>query len=156
MKRIMLLLAMLFAGITFVSAQNADLQKWIQKDDVYHQTERQTKSPKVANVIRDAGIYLEKSANYQYAAIGLAGVGVLTSTIGSVATIRSSDYYADDKDNEKLKRDNNTRKACYIGAGVCAIAAICCEIASINYKLKAGRSLQLYTTGTGGGLAYTF
>lgn len=157
MKRIMLLLAILFAGTIFVSAQqNADLQKWIQKDDVYHQVERKSKSPKVSNVIKDAGFYLEKSAKLQYTAIGLAGVGVLTSTIGSVVTIRSSDYYEDDEEHKKLKRDNNIRKACYIGAGICAVAAICCEFASINYKLKAGRSLQMYTTGTGGGLAYTF
>lgn len=156
MKKIMLLLAVLFAGTTILSAQNTDLQKWVQKDGTYYQAEKKAKSPKVSNVIKDAGFYLEKSANYQYAAIGLAGVGVLTSTIGSVITIRDSDYYLDDEDYKKQKRDNNTRKACYIGAGVCAIAAICCEIASINYKLKAGRSLQMFTTGTGGGLAYTF
>lgn len=154
MKRIMLLLAILFAGTIFVSAQqNADLQKWIQKDDVYHQVERKSKSPKVSNAIKDAGFYLEKSAKLQYTAIGFSGASACLSIAGALMT----DKIESIKEEPYIKiKSNHGRTACYVGAGICAITAICCEIASINYKLKAGRSLQMYTTGTGGGLAYTF
>lgn len=162
----MLLLAILFAGTIFVSAQqNADLQKWIQKDDVYHQVERKSKSPKVSNVINEAGIYLEKSAKLQYTAIGLAGGGALITGLGAIAfkdkTTNDVEYetkatYPDTNEPIIKKKTHPGRIACYVAGGLCGIAAICCQVASINYKLKAGRSLQMYTTGTGGGLAYTF
>ena len=153
MKKIMLLLAMLFAGIIVVSAQNADLQKWVQKDDVYHQTEKKVKTPKVSNVIKDAGFYLEKSAKLQYAAITLSGVG---TGLTIAAAFLNDKQDTDPKTNKPITKTNHGRTACYVGAGICAFSAICCEFASLNLKLKAGRSLQMYTTGTGGGLAYTF
>lgn len=146
----MLLLAILFAGVTLVTAQNNDLQKWVNKDNVY--SDKQNKSRKGPNVVRDAGFYLEKSANYQYGAIGLSGASACLSIVGAFMT----DKVETNEKGEAHIKKNNGRTACYVGAGICAFAAICCEITSINYKLKAGRSLQLFTTGTGGGLAYTF
>lgn len=151
MKKIMLLLAITFAATTFVSAQNADLQKWIKKDNT-SQVGKTSKAKRAPNVIRDAGFYLEKSANYQYAAIGLSAAGTCLSIGGALM----ADKIETNSKGEVTMKKNSGRTACYVGAGICTLAAICCEITSINYKLKAGRSLKLYTNGTGGGLSYNF
>lgn len=156
MKKIIIMAILSFAISISISAQNTDLQKWANKAEGSKSLGESTKMP---NVIRDAGIYLEKSAKYQYAAIGCAGVG-LGLAIGS-SFIGTKDYKIEDFDNhedmeDKQKSDKNLRKGLLIGSGVCALTAICLEIASVNYKMKAGRSLRLYSTGTGGGLAYTF
>lgn len=150
MKKIIIMAMLSIAASISISAQNADLQKWANRVGSPTSTKTEKKTP---NVVKEAGFYLEMSAKYQYAAISLAGVG-------SGLAIAAS--FLDDK-VETIKEDpgfkikkNSTRTACYVGAGLCAVAAICCEFASINYKMKAGRSLRLFSNGTGGGLAYTF
>lgn len=150
MKKIIIIAMLSIAASISISAQNADLQKWANRVGSPTSTKTEKKTP---NVVKEAGFYLEMSAKYQYAAISLAGVG-------SGLAIAAS--FLDDK-VETIKEDpgfkikkNSTRTACYVGAGLCAVAAICCEFASINYKMKAGRSLRLFSNGTGGGLAYTF
>lgn len=150
MKKIIIMAMLSIAASISISAQNADLQKWANRVGSPTSTKTEKKTP---NVVKEAGFYLEMSAKYQYAAISLAGVG-------SGLAIAAS--FLDDK-VETIKEDpgfkikkNSTRTACYVGAGLCAAAAICCEFASISYKMKAGRSLRLFSTGTGGGLAYTF
>lgn len=158
MKKITITMALLFAVTIFVSAQNKELEKWAKKENA-QSSQSVTESRRRPNVVREAGFYLEKSAKYQYAAIGCAGVG-LGLAIGS-SFIGTKDYSDDDFDSQeamedKQKSDRNLQRGCLIGAGVCAVAAICCELVSINYKMKAGRSLRLFSNGTGGGLAYTF
>lgn len=154
MKKVMLLLAILFAGATYVSSQNADLQKWANKDDVYNDVKKSTKSTKVSNVIKDTGFYLEKSANYQYGAISCAGVGAALAITGAI--IGTTDYSEVENRLDKGESDRKTRRGLFIGSGISFAAAICCEFAAINYKLKAGQSLRMFSNGTGGGLAYTF
>ena len=150
MEKSILTVVLLFTTIFSISAQNADLQKWANRVDSQTSTNVEEKVP---NVVKEAGLYLEKSAKYQYAAISLAGVG----TGLAVAASFLDDKVESIKEQPGFKmKKNNTRTAYYVGAGICAVAAICCEFASINYKMKAGRSLRLYTTGTGGSLAYTF
>lgn len=158
MKKITITMALLFAVTIFVSAQNKELDKWAKKENT-QSSQSVSESRRRPNVVREAGIYLEKSAKYQYAAIGCAGVS-LGLAIGS-SFIGTKNYSLDDFDNQeamkdKQKSDRNLQRGCLIGAGVCAVAAICCELASISYKMKAGQSLRLFSNGTGGGLAYTF
>lgn len=151
----MLLLAVLFAGAACVTAQNTELQKWANKDDIYLDAH---KSKRKSNTVKDAGFYFEKSAKYQYGAISCAGVGAGLAIAGGV--IGTKVYKQEDNNiNEvydKLESDRKLRKGLFIGAGISFAAAICCEFASINYKLKAGRTLRMFSNGTGGGLAYTF
>lgn len=155
MKKVMLLLAVLFAGTTYVAAQNTELQKWANKNDTYSDSR---KSKKVSNTVKDAGFYMEKSAKYQYAAISCAGVG---AGLAIAAGIIGTKVYKQEDNNinevyDKLESDRKLRKGLFVGAGISFAAALCCEFASINYKLKAGRSLRMFSNGTGGGLAYTF
>lgn len=158
MKKIIATVALLFAVTIYVSAQSTELKKWVNKVETQTTTSVSTTKRK-PNVIKEAGFYLEKSAKYQYAAISCASVG-LGLAIGS-SFIGTKDYNIDDFDNQeamedKQKSNRNLQRGCLIGAGVCAVAAICCELVSINYKMKAGRSLRLFSNGTDGGLAYTF
>ena len=72
MKKITITMALLFAVTIFVSAQNKELDKWAKKENA-QSSQSVSESRRKPNVVREAGIYLEKSAKYQYAAIGLAG-----------------------------------------------------------------------------------
>lgn len=134
----MLLTAILFALTTIVTAQNYELQKWANKTGKTSTSTQYISKKNQSNCINDAGKYLEKSANYQYAGILLTGVGTACTLAGSVV--------------DKKEGQN----ACYIVGGISAFAALCCQFAAINYKLKAGRSLKLYANESGGGLAYIF
>lgn len=145
-------MALLFAVTIFVSAQNKELDKWAKKENT-QSSQSVSESRRRPNVVREAGIYLEKSAKYQYAAIGLAGIG--TGLAVAASFLDDKVEMIKEEPGIKMKK-NSTRTACYVGAGVCAVAAICCEFVSINYKMKAGHSLRLFSNGTGGGLAYTF
>lgn len=151
-------MALLFAVTIYVSAQSTELKKWVNKVETQTTTSVSTTKRK-PNVIKEAGFYLEKSAKYQYAAIGSAGVGAaLAITAGVIGT---KDYSYDDDSNtneiyDKIESDRKLRKGLFIASGISFAAAICCELVSINYKMKAGQSLRLFSNGTGGGLAYTF
>lgn len=158
MKKITITMALLFTVTFFVSAQNKNLEKWANQVNT-SSSQNVSESKRRPNVVREAGFYLEKSAKYQYAALGCAGVG-LGLAIGS-SFIGTKRYDPDDFDSQesiedKQKSDKNLQRGFLIGAGISFAAALCCEIASINYKMKAGRSLRLFSNGTGGGLAYTF
>lgn len=159
MKKIIATVALLFAVTIYVSAQNTELKKWVNKVETQTTTSVSTTKRK-PNVIKEAGFYLEKSVKYQYAAIGSAGVGAaLAITAGVIGTKVYS--YDDDNSNtndiyDKIESDRKLRKGLFIASGISFAAAICCEIAAINYKLKGGRSLRLFSNGTAGGLAYNF
>lgn len=152
MKKITITMALLFAVTIFVSAQNKELDKWAKKENT-PSSQSVSESRRRPNVVREAGIYLEKSAKYQYAAIGCAGVGTVLAITGGI--IGTNKYDSEDTE-KKYESDRKLRKGLFIGAGISFAAALCCEITAINYKLKAGRSLRLFSNGTGGGLAYTF
>nr|DAQ21194.1 MAG TPA: hypothetical protein [Caudoviricetes sp.] len=151
MKKITITMALLFAVTIFVSAQNKELDKWAKKENA-QSSQNVTESRRRPNVVREAGFYLEKSAKYQYAAIGCAGVGTTLTIISALIGTKDASGYTEDK----IKKDRNLRNGLYIASGACIITGICLEFASINYKMKAGRSLRLFSNGTGGGLAYTF
>lgn len=159
MKKITITMALLFAVTIFVSAQNKELDKWAKKEKA-QSSQNVSESRRRPNVVREAGFYLEKSAKYQYGAIGCAGVGAaLAITAGVIGTkvYKYDDDYANANEvSDKIESDRKLRKGLFIASGVSFAAAICCEIVAIKYKLKAGRSLRLFSNGTGGGLAYTF
>lgn len=159
MKKITITMALLFAVTIFVSAQNKELDKWAKKENA-QSSQSVSESRRKPNIVREAGFYLEKSAKYQYGAIGCVGVGAaLAITAGVIGTkvYKYDDDYANANEvSDKIESDRKLRKGLFIASGVSFAAAICCEIVAIKYKLKAGRSLRLFSNGTGGGLAYTF
>lgn len=141
MKRFYSIAVILFAA-TSLFAQNAELRKWAEKAP-------QSKPSVVVrnnNGLNKAGIYLEKSAKFQYNALICAGVGAGLSILGS-----STSEYAKNGDSQKSERN-----LYFIAGGCFGAAALVCSIMSIDYKLKAGRSLRVFSTGGGAGLAYSF
>lgn len=151
------MLAMVLSTTVNLSAQTDYLQKWVNKNEV-NQNESSSKTKKAQTVVKDAGYLLEKSAKYQYAAIGFAGAGTAMALYGGIVGTKKYDpeKYSIDEINKKTESNRKLRKGLFIGSGISFAVAICCEFAAIDYKLKAGRSLKLFSTGTGGGLAYTF
>lgn len=98
-----------------------------------------------------AGMQMQKGARYQYGAIGCA-----TASVGLfIGASCMQDGYKMEK-GELVKDKNKTRTTLMIGGGILAVAAVCCELYSIDLKMKAGRSIRLHANGNGGGLAYTF
>ena len=97
-----------------------------------------------------AGVYMNKSYNYQYGAIGCAGVSA-----GLLIGYGSLKDKFELNDNGKPKMTNKA-KGLIIGGSIFAITAIALEISAINYKTKAGKCLQLQATENGAGLAFVF
>lgn len=105
----------------------------------------------VKNDLDLAGLQLQQSAKYQYAAISLATVSA-GLFVGSAFLENDYSY----SKGEIIKKKNHTKTALLIGGGVCAVASILCELYAINLKMKAGKSIRLYANGNGGGLAFNF
>lgn len=151
-----ILLVVLFALLS-VSA-------FSQNDDLYFSKEK-TGIPERANVdvaktknnsyLELSGKYLEKSAKYQYAAIGCAAVSVGTSVFAGISM--TAKLPEDEQDPEKWYNDKrNAARTCYIVSGVVGVAAIICEFISIDYKLRSGRCIQLHASGNGVGVGVSF
>lgn len=105
----------------------------------------------VKNNLDLAGLQLQKSAKYQYGALGLATISA-GLFVGSAFLENDYSY----NKGEIIKEKNHTKTALLIGGGVCAVASILCELYAIDLKMKAGKSIRLYANGTGGGLTLNF
>lgn len=105
----------------------------------------------VKNDLDLAGLQLQKSAKYQYGALGLATISA-GLFVGSAFLENDYSY----NKGEIIKEKNNTKTALLIGGGVCAVASILCELYAIDLRMKAGKSIRLYANGTGGGLTLNF
>lgn len=139
-----LLVLLLIAFSTSVCAQESIVDMiWKKNNDKPVETTK--------NSLDLAGIQLQKGARYQYGAIGCA-----TASVGLfIGASFMQDGYKMEK-GELVKDKNKTRTSLMIGGGILAFAAVCCELYSIDLKMKAGRSIRLHANGNGGGLAYTF
>lgn len=129
------------------------------KDDLYQSfvngsgtIEKVAKKSKTDNPAEWAGMLLEKSAKAQYAAIGLSAV----SAGLFIGTSFMDDKYTISEKGELVKEENKSRKSMITAGCVCAVAAVISELVSIDFKMKAGKSLRLYATGNGGGMAFNF
>ena len=113
--------------------------------------------PKISKVpksnIGKAGFYLQKSAKLQYAAIGcsIASAGMIVAS-----TLIDDKFEVDKKSGEITTKKSGAKTALIVGGAASFVAAICCELISINYKMKSGKYLQLHTNGTGGSVALIF
>lgn len=122
MKKILLLL-FIFTSIS-VNSQN-----YIIKNDTIN----------INNQVSLSGKLIKQSCKYQYAAVGCAVTGGIFAVIA--ANIK---YKPSNPELYEVKDLNkNMKNGMYVIAGACGVAAICCEIISINLKMKAGKALEV-------------
>jgi len=86
------------------------------------------------NHLYKCGVYLEKSANYRYIALGSLAASIILSSAGS----------------------NNNKDLYYVISGIFLASSIVSTIISINYKLKAGKQLKISANGTSACISYTY
>ncbi|WP_321517486.1 hypothetical protein [uncultured Bacteroides sp.] len=112
----------------------SNLEKMDKKNISLHETNE--------SFLYKSGLYLEKSANYRYFALGSLAASLIFSSVGS-------------NSNENSESSSN-RDLCYIVSGVFLASSIVCTIISINYKMKAGKQLKISANGMSAYIAYTF
>jgi len=89
-----------------------------------------------------SGVFLVKSANYRYLALGSLAAAIIISSAGS-------------KSDENASSSNN--KNVYLAVGSLFLASsIVCTIISINYKMKAGKQLKISANGMSANVVYSF
>lgn len=102
------------------------------------------------SIMDQAGIYLNKSANFQYGALGSAAVSAgLLIGYGCM----TEKFELNDEGESKL---TGKAKGLIIGGSAFALLAIILEVSAIEYKIKAGKCLRLQANENGAGLAYVF
>jgi len=94
------------------------------------------------NHLYKCGVYLEKSANYRYFALGSLAAGIILSSAGS--------------NSNEAPDSNNNKDLYYVISGIFLTSSIVCTIISINYKLKAGKQLKISANGTSACISYTY
>lgn len=146
MKTILLLVLTVFTINTYAQESVLDLIKESKGQKI------QVNYPPQSN-IENAGFYLQRSAKLQYAAIGVSIVSI--STIVSSTLI--NDKYEINTQTGAVEKKNSTVKTGLLIVGATTfVAAVCCELVSINYKLRAGRYLQMRAKGAEGSIALIF
>lgn len=144
MNKIIFILLFTVLGINCYAQES--IAEMVFKSKSYQNT-----TEKVKNELDLAGIQLQKSAKYQYGAIGLATISAALF-IGSAFLENDYSY----NKGEIIKEKNHTKNSLLIGGGVCALASIICELYAIDLKMKAGKSIRIYANGKGGGLVLNF
>lgn len=162
MKKILFLLLLAFSANIYAQETVIDLFKSKEKRQaeaaIRKEKEKKKEKEEAAlwerkrpkTNIAKAGLYLEKSAKLQASALGF---GAISSGLLIWYGCMDDKFEYDNKGKSKL---TSKAKGLIAGGAICAIAAIGCEIASVNYKMKAGKCLRLHTNGNGVGLALTF
>lgn len=156
MKRIILLFVGMIALVCSISAQNSDLQKWVNKAGKGQNTISQPSISHSTSQMNEINRLMEKSTKFQCGAVTFAGVGAGLSIIGAIIGTKDYQDMPVEEIPDKADSDRKLRKGLFIGAGASFAVALCLEIVALDYKLKAGKSLKVFSNGTGGGLAYTF
>lgn len=154
MKSIILFFAFITTVVCSVSAQSSELQKWANKTGKGKSSLSQSSKSSEPVQTSDYRMFMEKSTKYQCGAVAFVGVGAGLSIAGALIGTKAPEDY--DGDSDKIDSDRKLRKGLFIGAGASFAVALCCEIIALDYKLKAGKSLKVFSNGTGGGLALTF
>ena len=135
------LFAILFALFAFISVTNAQRRN----DDLCAFSQRE-------NIVRIDSYekLLKKSRNFQYAAVGSAAASVGLF----VAYASQKEKFSPNEDGELKMKD----KAKYFlaGGGVFGAVALLLELQAINYRFKAGQSLNLKVNGEGAALSINF
>lgn len=154
MKKLLLAFMILSAANAF-SQESSTLDGWVNKirKEVKTANENTFDAKKSDNKTYSAGDFLEKSAKFQYAAIGsgvLSGVFVLAGV--------NADNWAAKGSTDKDRQDNikSARTPCYVLAAASGVSSLICTFLSIDYKMKAGKALKVSTNGLSGAITYNF
>lgn len=156
MKSIILFFAIITTVVCSVSAQSSELQKWANKTGKGKSSVSQSSKSSETVQTSDYRMFMEKSTKYQCGAVAFVGVGAGLSIAGALISTKDYQGLTNDEMQDKAKSDRKLRKGLFIGAGASFGIALCLEIIALDYKLKAGKSLKVFSNGTGGGLALTF
>lgn len=156
MKSIILFFAIIATVIGSVSAQSSELQKWANKTGKGKSSVSQSSKSSEPIQTSDYRMFMEKSTKYQCGAVAFVGVGAGLSIAGAIIGTKDYQDLPTEEMQDKANSDRKLRKGLFIGAGASFAVALCCEIIALDYKLKAGKSLKVFSNGTGGGLALTF
>lgn len=156
MKKYILFFAVIIATMCSASAQNSDLQKWVSKANKGQNATSQPSISHSSSQMNEINRLMEKSTKFQCGAVTFAGVGAGLSIIGAIIGTKDYQDLPVEEIPDKADSDRKLRKGLFIGAGASFAVALCLEIVALDYKLKAGKSLKVFSNGTGGGLAYTF
>lgn len=156
MKSIILFFAIITTVVCSVSAQSSELQKWANKTGKGKSSVSQSSQSSETVQTSDYRIFMEKSTKYQCGAVAFVGVGAGLSIAGALISTKDYQDLTPEEMQDKTKSDRKLRKGLFIGAGASFGIALCLEIIALDYKLKAGKSLKVFSNGTGGGLALTF
>lgn len=156
MKRIILLFMGMVALVCSISAQNSDLQKWVNKAGKRQNATSQPSISHSSSQMNEINRLMEKSTKFQCGAVTFAGVGAGLSIIGAIIGTKDYQDLSVEEIPDKADSDRKLRKGLFIGAGASFAVALCMEIVALDYKLKAGKSLRVFSNGTRGGLTYTF
>lgn len=156
MKKYILFFAVIIATMCNASAQNSDLQKWVNKASKGQNVTNQPSISQSSSQMNEINRLMEKSTKFQCGAVTFAGVGAGLSIIGAIIGTKDYQDLPVEEIPDKADSDRKLRKGLFIGAGASFAVALCLEIVALDYKLKAGKSLRVFSNGTGGGLAYTF
>lgn len=131
------------------AARIAGIEEEKKQGDAMH-FKNEINPPGVNSNIKYAGFLLEKSAKFQYGAIGCAAVsaGLLVG-------------YGSMSEKFELGEDNKTKltgkaTGLIVGGSAMALIAIILEVNAIEYKSKAGKCLRMQSTENGAGIAYVF
>ncbi|WP_321517487.1 hypothetical protein [uncultured Bacteroides sp.] len=147
MKNILIAIILLFSMNTF-SQQTENLEnaginnsKVEVKDSIKMTMDINTKS-----ILNKSGYYMQKSAYYEYGAIGsfAASIGLMFIAFNNI------DFWNGDNANI------TTSAISAVAATLFFTSAIVCTIASIRYDKKAGKELKLFMRGGAGTIAITF
>lgn len=162
MKKLLSVLGLLLIIASSVNAQKLFSKEWklqqLGKDSASIAAAQEASSKKEMSLIKiaakntfdQAGIYLEKSANFQYAALGCAGISAgLLISYGCM----TEKFELNDDGKSKL---TGKAKGLIIGGSAFALLAVLLEVNAIEYKIKAGKCLRLQANENGAGLAYVF
>lgn len=149
MKKVVLLLVVLMCGITSF-AQNKSLYSKRFHGEPTENVKPQSPQWHLDNFSRLS----KRSGNYQYGALGC-----MAASIGcfiGYSTLDTKYTYTVKRGEVTDKKMRVCAKNYLIGGSVLAAAAIVCEALSINCRIKADKSLRIYSTGNGAGLSYNF
>jgi len=145
----------LFFILCSLNSYSQSLKEWITT--VKGDTKKQTEIYNTDSIIFKnksfeykymASECLIKSAEYSTYSLVCAGLGSISAIIG--ASLKHSN------DPSRNKNIKNYRKLCYVIGGSLGVAAIISQIVSINYKIKAGKNMQLGIAEEGGFIKYSF
>lgn len=143
MKKILLLVFELFTCANIFSQNSHSFGQWVKDIGLGCDNPELEDSIGLKKAVNKnlylSGIYLQKSASFQYYSIGCAAISGGLLFLGT-----------------KVQDINYNKQACYIFGSLFGVASLIHYFISVDYKLKAGKSIKLAASPTGGKISLIF